>query len=285
MIANSFDDPDDLRTFIDAFPEFESEFLPIYEAAIRETRSMPAIVWAASNRDYSLIQKLVAHGANINEAGTTGRMTALHAAVKHGGYRIVETVLQKGADIDSRDIAGATALHHAASIRCSDIIGLLLEAGADIAARDGYQRTVLHYAVARIPSWAWSRYSEGVFGQGIANWVYRPQTLGLLLRRGAMLNLSDADGRTELHYAVDHPLEVYKRITRFLVARGANFFLRDRSQFGMRAYEEVMMRGHMDPDTLNFVIELGGVAERNGFISTTVGRRINNLPLPRRFPD
>lgn len=50
-----------------------------------------------------MLVRLLTHGANINDAD--GHLTALHAAVKHGGYNIVQLVLQSGVNTDPRAIS------------------------------------------------------------------------------------------------------------------------------------------------------------------------------------
>lgn len=258
MIAKSFDCPRDLKTFIDAFPEFESEFLPIYEASVRKTYSVPAIKWATYCRDYNLIQRLVAHGADVNEAEGSRHRTALHAAADCGYYNIVELLLQSGANVDARDVSGATPLHGAANMRHYDILGLLLGNGADIGARDVRGRTVLHHAVASFPGC--ERYSarERALWEQLGLGIYRPQILGLLLRKGAEINAQDVEGRTALHYSTVHDVECYQKISKFLVDRGADVTIHDYSQLGLglvgvTAFEEAFFRGHINRYTLSLV--------------------------------
>ena len=62
--------------------------------------------------------------------------TALHAAVLYGHLNIVEMLLDRGIDINSKangiDINGWTALHEAARWGNMDIVEILLERGIDI---------------------------------------------------------------------------------------------------------------------------------------------------------
>ncbi len=68
--------------------------------------------------------------------------TALHLAVRNEGMKnkkhgpkVVEFLLEKGADVNAKNRAGQTPLHLAVTY-CPELIKLLLEKGADVNARD-----------------------------------------------------------------------------------------------------------------------------------------------------
>lgn len=96
---------------------------------------------AAKEGDLDKIEKLLAQGANVNEAGLA---TALHYAIRGGHVRAVELLISRGADVNAASTWG-TPLHLAASAGLADITGLLLDHGADTNARRNTQ-TPLHVA-------------------------------------------------------------------------------------------------------------------------------------------
>lgn len=136
------------------------------------------------------IRILLAAGADVNEGDLRGR-TALHFAASQarlGGTRFlpdgepltfIKTLLLAGADADKRDKSGRTALHCVATQsgpRVCEVIDLLLEASADIEVRDSIGHTPLHAGC-------------------LYHW---PETVKLLLAKGANVNAKTKDGRTPL---------------------------------------------------------------------------------------
>ena len=81
-------------------------------------------------------------------------LTPLHRAAVKGDVELVKSLLEKGAEVDSRDDAGRTALHYATGAAFgnkspdwkADTTTLLLDKGANISAQDNIGWTPLHYA-------------------------------------------------------------------------------------------------------------------------------------------
>lgn len=106
--------------------------------------------------------------------------TPLHMAVIDGQAGIVEYLIEKGAQINAKDISGTTPLHEAVRYGRTEIAGMLLEAGASANTQDSLGKTPLL--------------------------IITPQdaqlkTYQMLLRYGASPNAKDLYGDTPLHIA------------------------------------------------------------------------------------
>lgn len=75
--------------------------------------------------------------------------TALHAAALAGNRKGVKILLQKGAELESREMRGQTPLHWAARNGHHLMVLLLVQRGADVNARDDRGKTPLRIAAKR----------------------------------------------------------------------------------------------------------------------------------------
>ena len=99
---------------------------------------------AAKAGDAELVAKLLAQGANVDEADTIG--TALHWAAINGHSAVVALLVSAGADMGARSDMLGTPLHAAANRSRYETIAILLEQGAEVDALDKDSRTPLHIA-------------------------------------------------------------------------------------------------------------------------------------------
>ena len=96
---------------------------------------------ARAGGDYlACVRLLIDAGANLSLACQDGNLTALMYAVGGGHSTLVATLLDAGADANSRDETGWTPLHYAlctdrGPIQGADCTRLLINAGADADAR------------------------------------------------------------------------------------------------------------------------------------------------------
>jgi ankyrin repeat protein len=141
---------------------------------------LSALHWAVNTDDMALIETLLAKKANIDSVDALGH-TPLHYAVINGQTEIIKLLLFKGSNANIKDHKwGHTPLHNAVTfcqICKPEIIYMLLEHGADIDAVDKKGMTPIQY---------------------VSN---QPETVKLLISKGANVNIQNASGATLLHSA------------------------------------------------------------------------------------
>ncbi|MBK5294351.1 MAG: ankyrin repeat domain-containing protein [Acidobacteriia bacterium] len=106
-----------------------------------------ALMWSIP--DVEKARLLIARGAKVDAVSTlTGRTALLIAAGRPGAARIVQLLLDKGADPKARDREGLTAVIRAAHNGDAETVKLLIARGADVNAR-GRGTTALLDAINR----------------------------------------------------------------------------------------------------------------------------------------
>lgn len=105
-----------------------------------------SIIEAISAGDIRLLEQLVQQGADVN-AMTDGGGLPLIEAVRRNLNDMVVALLKTGAQVELRDKEGWTALTMAAFIGGIDIVRQLIQNGADIHAADGHGWTPLTWAL------------------------------------------------------------------------------------------------------------------------------------------
>ena len=160
---------------------------------------------AALGNDPSIVEGLVAAGADV-EARDNNAGTPLHqAAASNDDPAIVEALVAAGADVEARTDFGRTPLHRAAGFSDDpSIVEALVAAGADVQARDDDGDTPLHRAA--------------VFSD-------EPSIVEALVAAGADVEARDGGGETPLHRAAVSSDE--RSIVEALVAAGADVDARD----------------------------------------------------------
>jgi hypothetical protein len=141
-----------------------------------------------------IVHWLLDHGAGVN-AQDKWLFTPLHYAADNGHLQVVQMLIEHNADIHFLTDVGQSPLHVAASPRVKrdqvDIMQVLLDHGANPNARDNDNATPLHHS-----SW-WEK----------ENTVTREGTVEgtrLLLKRGAIIDAEENEGRTPLQLALEH---------------------------------------------------------------------------------
>jgi hypothetical protein len=93
-------------------------------------------------RHDDIVDELISAGANVNTANASG-VTPLMGAIGANleSTRVLQRLLDAGADIDEQDKGGQTALMYAAKYRRKEAVKLLLARGANPTIRDNQGRT------------------------------------------------------------------------------------------------------------------------------------------------
>jgi ankyrin repeat protein len=179
---------------------------------------------AANNDQLRVAQFLLDSGAEVNRSRDFNSWPPLLIAAANGHKAMVELLLAKGADVNSRDSSGQTALHLAAENGFQSVAEALLANKADVNARDKNQVTPLHLAarkghsamVAFLLVHQAEPNAQSKSGQtpvSLAAQAGHSETLNKLLAAGARPDVEDSNGLTPLSYAAgDEHLDSVKAL-------------------------------------------------------------------------
>jgi ankyrin repeat protein len=96
--------------------------------------------------DIAGVQQYLANGGDINWKSQTGNTPIMMAASVPGNGKMVEFLCQKGADLNIRNMNGATALILATYYNHVDSVEALVKCKADKNIKDMFGHTALDYA-------------------------------------------------------------------------------------------------------------------------------------------
>jgi ankyrin repeat protein len=178
------------------------------------------------------VRWLLEHGANVNfrpqtdsrnpdgfaflsngdgtaNAAMDHASSPLHLASLHDHFKTMQLLIQRGADVTSRDNLNSTPLHLAALRGGTDSVELLIEHGSDVNARNKENLTPLHLALYRVSAESvqlFTQHEVDVTGQDNSDvvgmlWNARARTVEILIRHGADVHARDEDNSTPLHLA------------------------------------------------------------------------------------
>lgn len=153
---------------------------------------------AAKNGDLKLVQSLIEEGADVNSTNVYGT-TPLILASWEGHVEIVKLLLEKGANVNSADNVRSTPIHKASEKGHIEVAKLLIKEGADInqATNHRFCFTPIHMAS----------------GKG------HVEVVNLLVEKGADVNQDSKFGFTPLFEA---SLDNHIDVVRFLIEKGAD---------------------------------------------------------------
>ena len=177
---------------------------------------------AAKRGAASMVSLLLEKNADVNSRDSC-RRTPLFRAVESGYEKTARVLLDKGADANIRNKSTNSPLHQALKRGYNSIARLLLDKGADANLRDGFGSFPLTLAIQ---------------GGDI-------DIVGLLVDKGADLHTLDGRMRTVLHVAIE---QSNKDIAHLLLDRGAD--INSRAVCGQTPLHYAAEQGNMDMVTL-----------------------------------
>ena len=101
------------------------------EGLLSTNPPMTALMWTAQEGYDSITEQLILQGVNVNYQNPDG-CTALHYATHRGHLRIVQVLLNNGAEIDPGDNLHRTPLILSALVKSYDVMLHLITSGADV---------------------------------------------------------------------------------------------------------------------------------------------------------
>ncbi|GIK05540.1 hypothetical protein Aspvir_009653 [Aspergillus viridinutans] len=106
-----------------------------------------ALAYAAEHGNIQMVRMFLDAGArtSVKYARFRPRLPLIFCAVDGDHPDVVSLLLERGEDIECRDVAAATPLIHAAKMGSPKVLEMLLRHGADVNARDRNDRSPLYW--------------------------------------------------------------------------------------------------------------------------------------------
>lgn len=176
----------------------------------------------AQGEDVRMLELLLDRGADLEGRARAGA-TPLHEAARIGPFpersrAVTELLLRRGAVVDARDDFGRTPLHIAVTTVAEETVQRLIQAGADVNALTRHRASPLHECVASYHE-HFDPEEDGAEGAAAAE-SYVAAALEHLLRAGAEVDLRDDQGETPLSLMLRRP-GASERIVTMLADAGA----------------------------------------------------------------
>ena len=197
---------------------------------IRDKSRRTALHCATVSGNPHVIRLLLKGGAQVDAICDQHYTSLRYAVVWEHSLKVIRTLLENGADTETRSHSGLTVLHHAAVMDLEEVLALLLHYGAEIDATDSRGNTALHLAAER--NYAQlvnillrrgasidAQTHDGVTPLYLAAECGAEQAFDLLEMHGAKTDIADEEGLMPLHVAVK---ENHLRIVRNLLEAGAD---------------------------------------------------------------
>ena len=105
------------------------------DSGAQDVDGFNALGWATYHNNISMMELLLAHGANINQVDNRSR-SPLFIAGRLGHELAAQVLLKWGANMNRRALFNDTALMNAVIRRKSGVASILIQAGADVTGKD-----------------------------------------------------------------------------------------------------------------------------------------------------
>lgn len=116
-----------------------------------ETSGTSPIMLASQKGQYSAVETLIDHGADVNDRDKL-RRTPLIYAVNESKTSVVRLLISRGAELDFGSVFGKTTLHYACEKGSVEIVKLLVDAGCDVSHQDMQGNTALQLCSQSSPT-------------------------------------------------------------------------------------------------------------------------------------
>ena len=126
------------------------------------------------------VKKELKNGANVNAASDEDTTVLMQAALLNQNPEVIETLIDKGANVNAKNKDGSTALTKAAFNPNPEVIKTLIDEDADVNAKNKYGYTALIQAA--------------LFNQN-------PEVIKILINAGTDVNAKSKSGSTALMFA------------------------------------------------------------------------------------
>ena len=177
-------------------------------------RGPSALQSAAEVGNLELVKTLIEDpDTDINYRNADSGRTPLMSAAQNGNAQIIEMLLRRGADMNTRDNEDQTALHFSAGNGKLEAMTILLKRGADRETHGLYGHTPLMWAASNRGYWKKDALCE--------------QAVGILLQYPLDVNAADHYGWTALHHAAR---DGHARTAGRLVAGGADIHKKNKEK-------------------------------------------------------
>ena len=190
--------------------------------------------WAALQQQDTKKLALLGKIAEEKAEGSTV-LTGLRLAVQEGHVSRLQVLLEKGADVDAKDVGGWTALIIAAWDGHKEAVQLLLQNGADVNMSGRSEWPALHWASQRGQEAVVQLLIENGADVNASKYGWTSMLLAAkngymaivqsLVENGADINTEDYHGRRALHWAVRYG---HQTMVWLLVDKGADLDAVDR---------------------------------------------------------
>ena len=160
------------------------------------------------------VKKELKNGANVNAASDEDTTALMHAAIFNQNPEVIETLIDKGANVNAKNKDGSTALTKAAFNPNPEVIKTLIDEGADINAKnkDGYTALMFAAPFNQNPEVIKTLIDEDADVNAKNKYGYtaliqaalfnqNPEVIKILINAGTDVNAKSKSGSTALMFA------------------------------------------------------------------------------------